>query len=58
MIDEAKVYTVEDIQKMLRINRSMAYELVKSGKFLSKRIGHRILIPRKTFLEWLYSMSD
>lgn len=55
MIDESKVYTVEDIQKILNIGRKQSYELVNSGKFPSKKLSRKILIPKKTFDEWLYS---
>ena len=55
MIDETKVYTVEEIQKILNIGKRQAYELVNKGEFPSKKLSRKILIPKKTFDEWLYS---
>jgi len=52
---ELDVYTVSDIKIKLNIGMRQAYELVNSGKFPAKRLGRKILIPRKTFDEWLYS---
>lgn len=53
-LGEMEVYTVEDIQKMLGINRNKSYELAMSGQFPAKKLGRRIIIPKKTFDEWLY----
>lgn len=50
-----EVYTVEDIQKLLNIGRKQAYELANSGKFPAKKLQRKILIPRRTFDDWLYS---
>lgn len=49
------VYTVEEVQEKLGIGRRQAYELASSGSFPAKRMGKRILIPKRTFEEWLYS---
>lgn len=55
MIDiESMVYSVDDIQVMLNINRNKAYEVAMSGEFPAKKLGRRIVIPKKTFDEWLY----
>jgi excisionase family DNA binding protein len=50
-----EVYTVEEVQTMLGINKNKAYELAMSGKFPAKKLGRRIIIPKKTFDEWLYT---
>lgn len=55
MVENTMVYTVEDVQKMLNIGRKQAYELVNSGKFPAKKLARKILIPKKTFNDWLYS---
>ena len=57
MSDESKVYTVEYVQKILNIGRKQSYELVNSGKFPVKKLSRKILIPKKTFDEWLYNKS-
>ena len=55
MNENMMVYTVEEVQKLLNIGRKQAYELVNSGKFPAKKLARKILIPKKTFDEWLYS---
>lgn len=47
------VYTVAEVQKLLKISRTMAYELVNSGEFDVIRIGRAMRIPAKSFHEWL-----
>ncbi len=54
---EIKIYTVKDIQSKLSIGRKQAYELVNNGEFPAKRLGRKILIPIKTFDEWLYKQN-
>ena len=51
------VYTVKEVQERLGIGRDKSYKLCISGSFPYKRIGRDIIIPRKTFEEWLY-ISD
>ena len=41
----ARVCTVEEAAKMLRISRSSAYEGVRTGQIPSVKIGKRLLIP-------------
>jgi excisionase family DNA binding protein len=55
MDNKIEVYTVENIQEILNIGRRQAYDLVNSGKFPAKKLARKILIPKKTFNEWLYS---
>lgn len=55
MEHNCEVYTVDEIQIKLGVNRNKAYELAMSGQFPSKKLGRRIIIPKKTFDEWLYS---
>ena len=47
------VLDVSDIQNLLGIGRSQAYNLVNSGQFHVVRLGKRIKIGRDVFLEWL-----
>ncbi len=51
----AEVYTVAEIQKILKISRAMSYDLANSGSFPIIKIGKSIRIPAKTFQEWLYN---
>lgn len=54
---ERRTYLVEDIEKILGIGRSSAYELVKQGHFKIVRIGTAIRISKKSFDEWLDSQE-
>ncbi|MFW6015080.1 MAG: helix-turn-helix domain-containing protein [bacterium] len=45
--------SVDDVSNILNINRSKCYELVNNNIIPNKRIGRRIIIPKKSFLEWL-----
>lgn len=47
------VLTVEETARFLRIGRSVAYELVRTGVIPSIRLGKLIRIPRDTLLNWL-----
>lgn len=47
------VYTVEEIQKNMKISRTKSYELVNSAVFPVIKIGKAIRIPAKPFHEWL-----
>ena len=50
-----KVYTVQEVKEILGIGNNQAYELCHTGIFPVITIGSRILVPIKTFEEWLYS---
>lgn len=44
---------VEDLMPVLRIGRNAAYELVRSGKIRSIRVGRSIRIPREAVIDYL-----
>lgn len=44
---------VKDIQRILSISRSEAYNIVNSGEFPIVRIGRAIRIPQESFENWL-----
>ena len=48
-----RTYTVDEIQDILGISRTSAYNLVKKKVFHSVRIGGSIRISKKSFDEWL-----
>lgn len=50
---EKNVLDVSDIQSLLGISRTKAYELVNSGEFHTVRIGKLIKISRSVFENWL-----
>ena len=51
-------YTVDEIQKILRISRPTAYALVKSGAFSSIKFKNTIRISKDSFDKWLEGESD
>ena len=50
---DKRTYTVDEIQDILGISRTSAYNLVKKNAFHSVRIGGSIRISKKSFDEWL-----
>lgn len=44
---------VEDLMPILGIGRNTAYELVRSGKIRSIRIGRQLRIPKDALVEYL-----
>ena len=50
-----EVYTVPELAAILKIGRNAAYDLVKSGKIHSIRIGKSIRIPHAALEEFLNS---
>lgn len=54
---DKRTYTVDEIQDILGIGRSSAYNLVKQKVFPSVRIGRAIRIPVKPFQDWLKVQS-
>ena len=51
------VYTVSDIQRILRISRTAAYALVNSGLFPVIRIGKSIRVSKVVFDNWMNSQA-
>ena len=47
------VLTVEEAARVLRIGRSLAYEMARTGQIRSVKMGHRVLIPRGAIEEFL-----
>lgn len=55
---EKRVYTVEEIQDILQISKTTAYNLVKSGLFHCVKIGGQHRISKRSFDKWLDSQED
>jgi len=51
------IVTVKELCQMLKIGRNTAYDLVKSGKLNSVRIGARYLIPKVYIVTYLQKQS-
>lgn len=50
---DKRTYTVDEIQDILGISRTSAYNLVKKDLFRCVRIGGTIRISKKSFDGWL-----
>ncbi len=53
-----QVLTVDETAKILRINRTTAYEMVRQKKIPSIKIGRRIIVPKDVLFKWLESCGD
>lgn len=51
--DTKRVYSVEDIQKILGISRTTAYALIKQAPFRVVHVGNAIRVSRVDFDRWL-----
>lgn len=51
--DYPDVVSIAELQSMLRISRNTAYELVRSGKIRSVKIGRTYRIPRSAVEDYL-----
>ena len=49
--------TVNELAEVLRIGRNNAYNLVRSKKLRSIRVGRKIRIPREALQEYLNSST-
>ena len=48
-----RTYSVEDIQRILDISRSTAYQLIRKKLFKSVKVGKQIRISKSSFDAWL-----
>ncbi len=46
------IMTVPELAKVMRINVTKAYQLVKIDGFPYIRMGKKILVPKEAFLRW------
>lgn len=49
--------TVQDLEDILNISHNTAYELVRSGKLRSIKIGRLYRVPRDALLDYLDTAS-
>ncbi|MCQ2470728.1 MAG: helix-turn-helix domain-containing protein [Clostridia bacterium] len=47
------VVTVDDLQKMLKIGRNSAYDILKSGLIKTIKVGKRYIIPKQSVINFL-----
>lgn len=51
--NENDVLTVEDIQRILRVSRRVAYDLVRTGKLYAVKCGNIYRIPKTAVINYL-----
>ena len=51
--DLPMILRVEDLMPILGIGRNTAYELVRSGKLRSIRVGRQVRVPKNALIEFL-----
>ena len=47
------VVTVDDLQKMLKIGRNSAYDILKAGLIKTIKVGKRYIIPKQSVINFL-----
>lgn len=52
-----EILEVADIQEILNIGRTQAYDLVHSRAFNHVRVGKSIKVPTADFVRWLHGES-
>lgn len=52
-MDYVKMLDIKDLQKILKIGRNSAYNLMKTPGFPSMQMGRKWLISEEAFKEWL-----
>lgn len=52
------VLSIDDLAKVLGIGKNTAYDLVRSGRMKSIRIGHQIRITKSALLDFLGSTEN
>ena len=55
---EKRVYTVDEIQDILGVSRTTAYQLVRSKVFHSVRVVGQYRISKKSFDKWLDDLDE
>ena len=59
MFDEyTDIVTIDELQEMLRIGRSTAYKLLRSGQIKAIHSGRVWLIPKKSVNKYILSRCD
>ena len=51
--DYEDVVTVDDVMKMLHIGKNSVYDLLKTHRIESIRVGSRYVIPKKSVINFL-----
>lgn len=52
------IYTVKDIQVLLSLGKTKAYELMRSDGFPSFKLNNRLYITKQNFEKWLEKYTN
>lgn len=55
---EIKIFTVEDVMKILKIGRNRAYDIFKRNDFPAILIGRKYVIEQNAFYIWLQNRRE
>jgi excisionase family DNA binding protein len=55
---QVRLHTIPGACEVLGIGRSMVFELIKSGKLRSVKVGRRRLIPQAALEDFIHSLSE
>ena len=56
--DAPEVLSVGEAAKLLRLGKNKAYELIRSGRLESIKIGGKIIVPKLKLIEFLLGKSS
>ncbi len=57
MSEDRVVLSVEETASLLRISRGLAYEMVRTGRLPSIRLGRRLLVPKPALEKMLTAVE-
>lgn len=52
------IYTVNDIQNILSLGRTKAYELMRSDGFPSVKLNNRLYVSKENFEKWFNKQTN
>lgn len=52
------ILTPNDVMRVLDLSKNQSYNLFRSKKFPSERVGSKHIIPKARFLRWLGEESE
>ncbi len=52
------ILKIDDMMEVLDIGRNTAYELIRSGRVYSIRVGNQIRIPKQALLDFIEPSED
>ncbi len=57
-LTEPRLLRVEEAARLLGVGRSLAYDLIRTGRLRSVKIGSRRLVPRAAIDEAIAALLD